>query len=84
MTRRDLASTHLYSERAIRLAISELNLAGYPVVSTGSGFVLAKDAKTIRSAAALLMSQAQAIAFRVGALDKLANDRENLSLGLVA
>lgn len=77
VTRRDLASIHMFSEREVRRAVAELNEAGYPVVSVGSGFSLAKTSSLVQGAANLLLAQASALVDRATRLEKLAKTLES-------
>ena len=77
MTRRELASIHMYSEREIRRAIAELNDAGYPVVSVGSGFSLAKRASLVHQARLRLLAEAEALVKRANRLGELAKTLGN-------
>jgi len=76
VTRRDLANIHMFSEE-VRRAVAELNEAGYPVVSVGSGFSLAKKASLVQGAANLLLAQASALVDRASRLEKLAKSLES-------
>lgn len=69
--RRTLATNLMISERQVRESIHMLNLAGYPIVSSGEGFHLATEPKSIDAAANRIRSQALSMLERYAALKKI-------------
>ena len=69
--RQDLARHFGISERKLRAEIAELNMAGYPVISTGAGFVYSENPEEIKHAAAILKAGAISQIRRAAAILKI-------------
>lgn len=71
ITRAELARRLGISERAVRAAIHNLNLAGVPIVSDGTGFCYAQTGGAVKAGANRLMAQATEMIRRAAALRKI-------------
>lgn len=78
--RSELAASCFTTERSVRRAINTLNELGWPIVSCGDGFYLARDAMDIYNAADRLMSEALCIIDRSRRLRKLAANIDQIPL----
>ena len=71
ITRKELSKRLRISERAVRRAIHDLNLAGVPIVSDGTGFCYAMTGGQAKAGANRLMAQASEMIKRAAAIRKI-------------